>query len=113
MTAANARAVATATDANITLAPPQTAQPASIFTPEGRFVTGGIADIAGSGARWSATLRHLDRPGLVASLYFTGGLRDVVLRLRDGRRARARITATRFAASSQRVCELQGAEHIV
>ena len=85
-------------------------QPAAIATPYGRFVTGGIVEITGDGAEWSATLRKLDRPGVIAAAYFADGVRDVLLMLEDGRRARARITGTTFIAASERVCQLNGLE---
>ncbi len=81
---------------------------ATISTADGRFVTGGIATIDGGSDAWTAVLRHLDRPGIVATLYFSEGTRDVILRLEDGRRARARIASTSFTAGSQRICELTG-----
>lgn len=88
----------------------QKTQPAAIATPRGRFVTGGIIEIHGDGAVWSATLRKLDRPGVVAAAYFADGVREVLLMLEDGRRARARITGTSFIAASERVCLLTGLE---
>jgi hypothetical protein len=59
---------------------------------------------------WSATVRRLDRPGVMASLFFGQRTRDVVLRLDDGRQARARIASTTFTAGRQRICELTGIE---
>ena len=100
----------TATSLVTRLAASLTEQTATISTLDGRYITGGIADFRGTPGAWSATLRHLDRPGLVASLYFADGVRDVMVRLEDGRRARARITGTSFIASAQRVCSLTGAE---
>ena len=85
-------------------------QPAAITTRDGRLVTGGTIEISGTANDWSATLRCLDRPGVVASAYFVGGVRDVVLVLQDGRRARARITSTSFIAASERVCVLTGVD---
>ncbi len=88
-------------------------QYSTIWTLDGRFVTGGMADIDGAGINWRATLGRLDRPGHVASMYFGGGVREVLLRLDDGRSARARITGTSFIASSERVCMLAGIEQLV
>ena len=88
-------------------------QYSTIWTMDGRFVTGGIAEIDGGGVSWSATLGRLDRPGHVASMYFAGGVREVLLRLDDGRSARARITGTSFIAASERVCQLAGLEQFV
>jgi hypothetical protein len=85
-------------------------QPATLSTLDGRYITGGLAEFAGNAGAWRATLRHLERPGVVASMYFAEGLRDVVVRLADGRVAKARITATSFIAQAQRVCELTGSE---
>jgi hypothetical protein len=48
----------------------------------------------------------MDRPGTVATMYFSGGVRDVIVRLEDGRRGQARIAGTSFIAASQRVCDL-------
>lgn len=87
-------------------------QAVTISTFDGRYITGGIATFAGSPLKWSATLRHLDRPGVVASVFFTEGVRDVIVKLEDGRQGRARITGTSFIASAQRVCELMGGERL-
>ncbi|HEY8173193.1 MAG TPA: hypothetical protein VIH21_08890 [Dehalococcoidia bacterium] len=87
-------------------------QRASIYTKSGQYVTGGMVEFSGSPSAWTATLRQLDRPGVIASQYFADGLREVTLELEDGRRARARITATSFVAASQRICELLGCERI-
>ncbi len=85
----------------------------AIATDDGRYVTGGVVDIEQSDAgTWTATLRRLDRPGVVASMYFGDRLREVELRLEDGRRARARITGTTFIAGNERVCELSGLEEL-
>ncbi len=88
-------------------------QYSTIWTMDGRFVTGGMAEIDGTAMSWSATLGRLDRPGHVASMYFAGGVREVLLRLDDGRSARARITGTSFIAASERVCQLAGLEQLV
>ena len=89
-----------------------TTQPAAIHTLDGRQITAGVVEFSGNAVKWNATLRNLDRPGLVATSFFADGVRDVILALEDGRRARARITGTSFLASSQRVCQLQGLERI-
>lgn len=93
---------------------PLTREPqySTVWTMDGRFVTGGMAEIDGAGIHWSATLGRLDRPGHVATMYFNGGVREVLLRLDDGRSARARITGTSFIAASERVCQLAGLEQL-
>ena len=78
----------------------------TISTPDGRFIAGGIIDITRDGGGWQGRMRHMDRPGMVATMYFSGGVRDVIVRLEDGRRGTARITGTSFIAASQRVCDL-------
>ncbi len=83
---------------------------ASIYTVDGRLVTSGIATLAGTSSEWTAKVDKLDRPGNVASLFFSRGQREVRLRLDDGRSGRARITATTFAAGSERVCDLSSLE---
>ncbi len=96
-------------------APPVSAPPRQsivLFTLDGRPISGGIAEFAGSASLWSATIRVLDRPGSVARHFFADGVRDVIVRLADGRTVRARLTGTRFLASSERVCTLAGAERI-
>lgn len=87
-------------------------QAATLSTLDGRYVTGGIAEFDGTPMQWGATLRHLDRPGVVASLFFAEGVRDVIVKLEDGRQGRARITGTSFIASTQRVCRLVGTERM-
>ncbi len=87
-------------------------QYATICTADGRYVTGGMASVSGGGAIWRATVSQLDRPGHVASMYFAGGVREVLLRLDDGRSARARITGTSFIAQAERICELAGLEQL-
>lgn len=89
---------------------PPSVQAATVMTSSGEPITGAVARITQDDARWMATLSDLDQPGLVASMYFSAGLREVSLRLADGRRARARITGTSFSASSSRTCELVGIE---
>ena len=86
--------------------------PALITTTSGREITAGVAEFHGEAASWTATVRQLDRPGMVASAFFADGVREVVLTLGDGRRARARLTSTSFVASSERVCELRGTERL-
>ena len=86
------------------------AETAVISTIDGRYITGGLADIGHDGSCWSATIRALDRPGVVASMYFVDGIREVMLKLPDGRAGRGRITGTSFVAASQRICQLQGLE---
>jgi hypothetical protein len=83
---------------------------ATIATADGRFVTGGVAAIARRGDEWTATVRQLDQPGAIASLYFGEREREVILRTEDGRRARARIAGTSFIAGGERVCRLTGVE---
>jgi hypothetical protein len=83
----------------------------TIMTTDGRPVTSGHARIdATATAGWTATVHGLDRPGVIASMFFGEGTRDVVLRLDDGRVARARIAGTTFTPGRQRVCELIGVE---
>jgi hypothetical protein len=43
-------------------------------------------------------------------MFFAERARDIVLRLDDGRHARARIAGTSFLAASERVCDLTGIE---
>lgn len=93
-----------------TAAAPHGVVAAWVFTPDGRLVTGGAATLRQTGEDWRATLAKLDRPGMVATLFFAEGLREVSLQLEDGRAARARITSTTFLASAERVCELAGLE---
>ena len=77
---------------------------------DGRVLTRGTSEITEQGMRWTARLTQLDRPGVIASLFFAERARDVVLRLDDGRSARARISSTSFIAKSERVCDLTGVE---
>jgi hypothetical protein len=85
---------------------------ATISTPDGRYITGGTLEIKATEGGWLGRMRHLDRPGVVATMYFGEGVRDVVVRLEDGRRGTARIAGTSFIAASQRVCDLEGAGDI-
>jgi hypothetical protein len=87
-------------------------QRAVLLTIDGREITAGNALFEGSPLEWTATLSNLDRPGTVASLYFADGLRYVVVRLADGRSARARLAGTSFVAAAQRVCSLDGIERL-
>jgi hypothetical protein len=83
----------------------------TIMTTDGRPVASGQASIeAPESPAWTATVHGLDRPGVVASLFFGEGTRDVTLRLADGRGARARIAGTSFTPGNQRVCDLTGIE---
>ena len=109
-----ARDLSFATQTNPAPLLPATVGPqySTLWTTDGRFVTGGIAAIDGAGSRWRATVGRLDRPGHIASMYFAGGVREVMLRLDDGRSARARITGTSFIASAERVCQLTGLEQL-
>lgn len=77
---------------------------------DGRVLTRGVADVVESPAPWAARLTQLDRPGAIASTFFAERARDIVLRLDDGRCARARIASTSFIAASERVCDLAGVE---
>lgn len=92
-------------------APPcKTRLGAAVEALDGRVLTRGSAEVAGSDGRWTARLTQLDRPGVIASMFFAERARVVVLRLEDGRHARARIAGTSFIAASERVCELAGLE---
>jgi hypothetical protein len=97
---------------NVTPAQPHRALPvtmrATMATRDGRYITGGVLDLAVDGQCWGGRMRDLERGGIVATMYFSEGVREVVVRLEDGRRSFARITGTRFVGSSQRVCDLEG-----
>jgi hypothetical protein len=84
---------------------------ATIATAKGDFLSGGMARLREKADGWTAVLSGLNQPGILASLYFGSGLRDVILRLDDGRRAKARITSTRFAGG-ERICEIVGVESL-
>ena len=84
--------------------------PAAVEALGGRVLTRGVAKIERSGGGWTARVSQLDRPGVIASMFFAKRARDVVLRLDDGRHARARIAGTSFLAGSERVCDLTGSE---
>ena len=98
------------------IALPQTSAPqlarlgAAVEAMDGRVLTRGVAEITGSAGRWTARLTQLDRPGVIASMFFAEKARDIVLRLDDGRHARARLASTSFLAASERVCDLTGLE---
>lgn len=84
--------------------------PMTMTTTDGRFITRGRAAVEQRDGAWSALIRSLDRPGQLAATYFGEGVRDVVLRLADGRRGRASIAATSFFPSGERVCRVDGTE---
>lgn len=86
---------------------------ATISTRDGRYVTGGVLELMQGDTNWRGRVRHLDRPGNVATMYFGEGMRDVIVRLEDGRRGVARITGTSFIASTERICELEGSSSLV
>jgi hypothetical protein len=77
------------------------AQPAALLTRDGRFVTRGVVELEQRDGCWAGVLRRLDAPGLAASLYFGSGVRDVMLRLADGREVQARLTDTQFDVSGR------------
>jgi hypothetical protein len=83
-------------------------KPATLCGLDGSPITRCTADVAIDGLRWDATLRVLEKPGTVAALYFSEGVRDAVLRLDDGRSAHVRITGTAFLKREQRVCYVTG-----
>ena len=101
------------TDISVRMASSLTTQAVTVSTLDGRYITGAVADFAGTPLRWTATLSHLDQPGYVAMLFFAEGVREVVVRLEDGRRARARMTGTNVLAGAQRVCSVEGVERLV
>jgi hypothetical protein len=90
--------------------------PAAMATLDGVFITAGLAEITSTAEGWTARLTKLDHPGGVASMFFTRGIREVLLRLEDGREARTRISATAFTAGNERECRLTGltplADHV-
>lgn len=83
---------------------------ATLIAADGEALSARLIEIGTTGAAWTATLTRLDRPGLVASLYYGRGVREVTLLLEDGRQARARITGTAFIADGERICQLTGLE---
>jgi len=84
-------------------------QRAALITLGGRSMTRATAEVSASARGWTATLRGLSRPGRVASLFFSDGVREVVLRLGDGRSAQARLSTTSFV-DGERICQLKGLE---
>ena len=98
---------------DITVRPEITGPGASVESLDGRLLTRGLAEIAEAGGRWTARVTQLDRPGVIASMFFSERARDVVLRMDDGRHARARISGTSFIAASERVCDLTGVEPLL
>jgi hypothetical protein len=84
--------------------------PATLATMGGEVVAAGLVEIKEQAGSWTATLTRLDRPGVIANLFYGRGVRDVTLRLDDGRSAGARITGTAFVAGGERVCQLTGLE---
>lgn len=98
------------TSAPDTAPPSQTRLGAAVEALDGRELTRGSAEVAGSEGQWTARLTQLDKPGAIASMFFAERARVVVLRLDDGRHARARLAGTSFIAASERVCQLAGLE---
>jgi hypothetical protein len=94
-------------------APAAPALRAELLTATGIPITSAQLDLESRVDGWRATARRLDRPGQLASAYFAGGLRDVVLAFSDGRTGRARIVGSRFVAGSERVFELEGREPLL
>ena len=94
-------------------APAQAPIGGAITTALGEHITAGSVDIIGTTDSWSATISRLERPGVVASMFFARGLREVTLLLDDGRTARAQIAGTSFVAASERVCQLIGIEPLI
>jgi hypothetical protein len=80
---------------------------ATITTIDGRVISGGVMELDERSDRWRGRLQYLDRPGVVASMYFAEGIREVLVRLEDGRVAPAQIAGTSFVGT-QRVCDLMG-----
>jgi hypothetical protein len=83
---------------------------AELTTLSGAELARGVCELRGSADAWAATLRRLDRPGVVANAYFARGVREVLLRLADGRAARAHLANTAFVEGTDRVFELRGLE---
>lgn len=79
----------------------------TLTTPRGQAITRATARVEQDDRGWTALVTSLERPGVFATLYFVAGVRDVVLRLDDGREGAARITSTSFDAS-ERICRLAG-----
>ncbi|MEX2247478.1 MAG: hypothetical protein WEC75_12425 [Dehalococcoidia bacterium] len=91
----------------LALPAPRRIEKASAATLDGRMLTRCLAEVTSAAAGWTATLSQLEEPGQVAAAYFAGGVREVLLRLEDGRTGRARMSATAFV-DGQRVCRLSG-----
>jgi hypothetical protein len=89
---------------------PEGVLPATVEALDGEVLTRGMAKIEQTAAGWTARVSQLDRPGVIASMFFAKKGRDVVLRMDDGRHAKARIAGTSFIAASERVCDLSGVE---
>jgi uncharacterized protein (DUF2336 family) len=87
---------------------PESGVAAAIATLDGEFITAGLADVAIVDGTWTIRLARLDRPGVVASMFFAQHLREVLVRLEDGREGRARIARTTFVAGQERECRLIG-----
>jgi hypothetical protein len=98
---------------DITVEPAITGSGAAVESADGRVLTRGQAEIVETGGRWTARVTQLDRPGVIALMFFSERARDVVLRLDDGRHARARIAGTSFIAANERVCDLAGIEPLL
>ena len=94
------------------LAASMVTQTATLSTLDGRVITSGMLQFGGSPLAWEGTLDRLSQPGVLAARYFAEGLRDVIVALEDGRRARARILSTEFRQGSERVCALVGTEQL-
>lgn len=89
-----------------------TRQSITLLALDGRRISSGVAEFAAGAAGWTATMSALDRPGNVATHFYADGVREVIVRFADGRTVRARLSGTRFLASSERVCELTGPARI-
>lgn len=83
---------------------------AAVEALDGRVLTRCVAELREAPGRWTGRLTQLDRPGVIASMFFAERARNIVLRLDDGRHAQARIASTSFIASSERVCDVAGTE---
>ena len=83
---------------------------AAVEALDGRVLTRCLVELLEAPGRWTGRLTQLDRPGVIASMFFAERARNIVLRLDDGRHAQARIASTSFIASSERVCNVAGVE---
>lgn len=83
---------------------------AAVEALDGRVLTRCVVELLEAPGRWTGRLTQLDRPGVIASMFFAERARNIVLRLDDGRHAQARIASTSFIASSERVCDVAGVE---